>query len=291
MAYRNHEAKILHDREYRAKKKEFQVPKILMDIKGKFTEKELQALSKGAGVGKVEPLKVNIDFHGDEVRFGFFTDPHMGSIYYRPEFMDSFIQRCEEGKADFVVCGGDVTHGMDPSKYNLLYELSEIGYSAQKDYSISQLQRIAVPLYMVDGNHDRWYESLGAHIVEDICKEVPGSKYLGRDEGDIEIGGVRIKVWHGEDGNSYATSYRIQKLIESLTGGEKPNVLLCGHTHKQGYFFERNIHAVSGGALSMQSRWMRSKRLACHSGYHFITMKINEGGVGEFTVTWKPFYV
>lgn len=233
MAYKNHDDKIAWDRAYRLKKKQRQVPQILFDIHKKFSEKELRALSKGVGVGRVDPLKVNIDFHGDVIRFGFFTDPHMGSIYYHPEFMDSFVQRCEEGKADFVVCGGDVTHGMDPSKYNLLYELTEIGYAAQKDYAISQLRRIPFPLYMVDGNHDRWYEALGAHIVEDICKEVPGSKYLGRDEGDIEIRGIKIKVWHGEDGNSYATSYRIQKLIESLTGGEKPNVLLCGHRSEE----------------------------------------------------------
>ena len=291
MPLKDHDKKVAWDRAYRLRKKQQHVPQILFDINQKFSEKELRALSKSTGVGQVSPLKVNIDFHGDEIRFGFFTDPHMGSIYYREEFMDSFIRRCEEGKADFVVCGGDVTHGMDPSKYNLLYELTHIGYAAQKDYAIQQLKRIPFPIYTIDGNHDRWYESLGAHIVEDICKEIPGAKYLGRDEGDIEIAGITIKTWHGEDGNSYATSYRIQKLIESLTGGEKPNVLLCGHTHKQGYFFERNIHAVTGGALSTQSRWMRSKRLACHSGYHFITMRVNDGGVGEFTVTWKPFYV
>jgi predicted phosphodiesterase len=290
MPYKNKQDKILANRAYRARRKEEVKNPVLVDMGKKFNDKELRAILKGDGINKSAPLKVNIDFHGEEIRFGFFTDPHMGSIYYHEKFLDSFIERCEEGGANFVVCAGDLTHGMDPTKYNLLYELTEIGYAAQKDYAINQLRKIPFPVYTIDGNHDRWFERMGARIVEDVCKEVPGAKFLGRDEGDIEIAGITIKVWHGEDGSSYATSYRIQKLIESLTGGEKPNVLLCGHTHKQGYFFERNIHAVTGGALSTQSRWMRSKRLACHSGYFFVIMRVNEGGIGEFSVTFKPFY-
>jgi predicted phosphodiesterase len=282
--------KILRDRNRRARLKETQVPIAVQNIAKQFNQKEIEAIAKSTGIGQVNPLKVKIDFQGEEIRFGFFTDPHMGSIYYREEFLDSFIRRCEEGRADFVVCAGDLTNGMDPRKYNLLYESTHIGFAAQKDYAVEQLKRIPFPVYAVDGNHDRWYEAMGAHIVDDICKEVPGSKYIGRDEGIIQIGDISIMVFHGEDGSSYATSYRVQKLIESFTGGEKPNVLLCGHTHKQGYNFERNIHAVSGGALSTQSRWMRSKKLPCHSGYHFITMRVNEGGVGEFTPTFKPFY-
>jgi predicted phosphodiesterase len=264
--------------------------KLLDGIGKQFNAQELRAISRGEGMGRVTPLKVNIDFHGEEVRFGFFTDPHMGSIYYHESFMESAIAKWKEEKVDFVVCGGDVTHGMDARKYNLLYELTHVGYASQQVYAVEQLKRIPFPIYLIDGNHDRWFESVGGCIVEDICRQVPGATYLGRDEGKIKIGKAEIMVWHGEDGSSYATSYRIQKLIESLTGGEKPNVLLCGHTHKQGYFFERNIHAVSGGALSIQSRWMRSKRLACHSGYHTVRMTVNNGGVGEFTVTWKPFY-
>jgi predicted phosphodiesterase len=127
--------------------------------------------------------------------------------------------------------------------------------------------------------------------VGDICDTVPNAEYIGRDEGDIEVGGIVIRVFHGEDGSSYAVSYRLQKLIESFTGGTKPNVLLVGHAHKQGYFFDRHIHTVSGGAMCTQSRWMRSKRMANHSGYHFITIKVDDAGVQEFQVTFRPFYV
>jgi predicted phosphodiesterase len=265
----------------------------LEGIHGKYTAEELAAISKGKGLGSfsVTPPKVKIGHSGEEIRFGYFTDAHMSSIYYHEEFLDDFIQTCKKRKAQFCIFGGDLTHGMDPRKYNLIYELRDIGYAAQKAYAEEQLSKIPFHTYLISGNHDRWYEAMGANIVEDVCESVPNMEYIGRDEGDIEISGVLIRVFHGEDGSSYATSYRVQKLIESFTGGEKPHVLLMGHSHKQGYFFERHIHAVSGGALSTQSRWMRSKRLANHTGYHFITMGVDEEGITEFTVTFRPFYV
>jgi predicted phosphodiesterase len=274
----------------RKKKRE---ARYLEGIYDKYTHDELKAISKGKGVYEftVTPPKVNIDHTGEEIRFGFFTDSHMGSIYYHEAFLDDFIKTCKEKKAQFCVAAGDITHGMDSRKYNLLYELKHIGYAAQKEYAEEQLSKIPFRTYLVSGNHDRWYESVGANIVKDICEMVPKTEYIGRDEGDIEVEGISIRVFHGEDFSSYATSYRAQKLIESFTGGTKPNVLLLGHAHKQGYFFERNIHAVSGGALSTQSKWMRSKRMANHAGYHFITMRVDDEGVAEFTLTFRPFYV
>jgi predicted phosphodiesterase len=284
-----------HRNEWQQKdRKQKRKTRYIGDIHEKYTHEELKALSKGKGLGtfSLSPLKVERALPGDEVRFGFFTDTHMSSIYYQEEFLDDFIAACEERDAQFCIFGGDLTHGMDARKYNLLYELKHIGYAAQKDYAEKELLKIPFHTYLVSGNHDRWYEAMGAHIVQDVCRNVPNAEYIGRDEGDIEIGGIRIRVFHGEDGSSYATSYRVQKLIESFTGGTKPNVLLMGHTHKQGYFFDRHIHAVSGGAMSTQSRWMRSKRMANHSGYHFITIRVDsEGGVGEFNLTFRPFYV
>jgi len=289
--YKNKQDRIANDKRYRKQKKE--LLNQLKGITGRYTPAEIKALSKGQGLDTftLTPPRVRIEHPGDEIRFGFFTDTHMSSIYYHEAFLDDFIRTCKKRKAQFCIFGGDLTHGMDAKKYNLLYELKDIGYAAQKEYAEQQLLKIPFHTYLVSGNHDRWYESIGAHIVEDICHDVPNAEYIGRDEGDIEIGGILIRVFHGEDGSSYAVSYRIQKLIESFTGGTKPHVLLMGHTHKQGYFFERNIHAVSGGAMSTQSRWMRSKRMANHSGYHFITMTVDEEGVHEFTLTWTPFYV
>ena len=91
--------------------------------------------------------------------------------------------------------------------------------------------------------------------------------------------------------NSYALSYRPQKLIESLTGGEKPNILICGHVHKALYLFERHVHCVSAACTQKQTKWMRGKKLAAHTGFQLAECEINKNGVAWFMSRFYPAYI
>jgi len=148
------------------------------------------------------------------------------------------------------------------------------------------------PIYAIDGNHDRWFiKSNGAMIVKDIATALPNFNFLGHDEGDISLKGMAtLKLWHGEDGNSYALSYRVQKIIESFTGGEKPSLMLCGHTHKYVKLFERNVHAISVGCIEAQTSWMRGKKIAAHVGFSIFDVWVNKSGISKIRETWYPFY-
>jgi hypothetical protein len=127
-------------------------------------------------------------------------------------------------------------------------------------------------------------------IVKDIAERLPDAEFLGHDEGDINLSGNTVlKLWHGEDGNSYAVSYRIQKVVESFSGGEKPHAMFLGHTHKSTYLFERNIHCYSMGSIEQQSNWMRSKRIAAHTGFWIIDFWVNAQGVRS-RGCFYPFY-
>jgi predicted phosphodiesterase len=265
--------------------------KVLQELKEKYSDGELRSILKGHGIGEKDRPAVAVNFGGKTVKFWFATDLHIGSEVYQEAFLDSVIEEAAGFGAEFGVIAGDVTEGLS-TRPGHVYELTHIGYAAQLKYAVEQLGKWQGKLYCIDGNHDRWYlKSNGAIIVEDICRQLPDAVFLGHDEGDIDVNGIKLRLFHGEDSSSYATSYRIQKLVESYTGGDKPNVLLVGHTHKQGYFFERHIHCVSGGALSTQSRWMRSKRMANHAGFWLIEMTVNGGDVSRFKVEWFPFYV
>lgn len=264
--------------------------KVLSEIKEKYSDGELRSILKGRGFGEHARPVVRIDFGGESVKFWFATDFHIGSEVYQEAFLDSLLKEAKDFGAKFGVIAGDITEGLS-TRPGHIYELTHIGYAAQLRYAVDQLGKWKGKLYCIDGNHDRWYlKSNGAIIVEDICRQLPDAEFLGHDEGDINVNGIKLRLFHGEDSSSYATSYRIQKLVESYTGGDKPNVLLVGHTHKQGYFFERHIHCVSGGALSTQSRWMRSKRMANHAGFWLIEMAVKDGDVSRFKCEWLPFY-
>lgn len=263
---------------------------LLKDIKEKYSEGELRSILRGHGLARRDATTASFTFTGQAVRFWFATDLHMGSETYRPEFLEAVLAEAKAFKAQFGVIAGDVTEGLS-TRPGHVYELTHIGYASQLAYAVEQLSKWKGKLYCISGNHDAWFKkSNGAEIVEDICKQLPDAEYLGYGEGNKTINGIQIRLWHGEDASSYATSYRIQKIVESLTGGDKPNILLCGHSHKQAYLFERHIHCVSGGALCKQSSYMRMKRLANHAGFWMIEFSVGNGGVSKFSPTWYPFY-
>ena len=263
---------------------------VLSAISEKYSPDELKQLATGTKTSTM--TAPDVSFAGKRVKILALTDTHIGSSYTHPGYIAAAIQEGMTQGCDMMVHAGDVTEGMS-GRDGHVYELSHIGYKAQRAAAIESLKLWPGPLYAISGNHDLWYMSkgdAGSDIVEDICAGLPSATYLGMHEGDIKINGITIRLWHGEDTGSYATSYRLQKLIESFTGGEKPNVLLAGHTHKAGYFYERNIHAVTLGSIQKQSAWMRRKRLPAHCGFWVLDMVIGENEVKSFTPTFYPFY-
>jgi len=265
---------------------------VLSEIEAKFSDKELRAIAKGGriipGMSKV-PI---IDFNGEHIKIGAITDTHIGSKYFNRQRLEQAFDEFDKAEVNFIVHAGDVTEGMS-NRPGHIYELDQLGYDAQKEYAIECFSNWEqTPMYMIDGNHDRWFiKSSGAMIVKDICDALPNADFLGHDEGDISLAGVdTLKLWHGEDGSSYALSYRLQKILESMSGGEKPGAMICGHTHKFVHIFERNVHTYSAGSIQTQTKWMRGKRMAAHVGFTIIDLWVNESGIARSGVQWYPFY-
>jgi len=282
---------------YLRKAKEFGITtvdkgKIISQIIQNYTDKELEAIAKG---GRIVPgySKVPIvSFEGERIRIGAMTDTHLGHIKMPPERIYQAFDEFKKAKVDFITHSGDVTEGMS-NRPGQIYELTHLGYDLQKALAIEVFgQWTDTPIYAIDGNHDRWFlKSNGAKIVKDIAESLPNFNFIGHDEGDISLKGKAIlKLWHGEDGNSYALSYRLQKIMESLTGGEKPNAMIAGHVHKYVEIFERHVHCTSVGSMQSQTAWMRGKRIAAHTGFGIIDYWVNNSGICQKTSTWKPFY-
>ena len=264
----------------------------LDQIASRFSDQELQAIAKGGrlipGAGEV-PI---VSFGGKHIRIGCITDTHIGHKRSPRARIEQAFEEFRKSKVDFITHSGDVTEGMS-HRPGQVYELDCIGYDAQKREAVDIFsQWTDTDIYAVDGNHDRWYlKSNGALIVKDIAVEVPNFYFIGHDEGDISLDGrATLKLWHGEDGSSYALSYRLQKIIESLSGGEKPNILVAGHVHKYANIFERNVYCVSAGCLQSQTSWMRGKRLSAHVGFCIIDACVCDTGVSKFGVEFFPFY-
>jgi predicted phosphodiesterase len=261
---------------------------LLMKLKSRYTTNELKAIAKG----KQPELRqeTTFDFTGEDIVFGAITDTHIGSKYFNPAYLSTAIQVCKDNNCQFITHSGDVVEGMS-GRDGHIYELTEIGYKAQRAKAIELMSEWEGKWYMIAGNHSLWFNqkaNMGANIVEDICAALPDAEYLGDHEGDILLNGVNIRLWHGIDGSSSTHSYRIQQVLASLDVHEIPHVLIAGHTHKNGFFYDRGCYALTAGSLQDQSGFMRYKRLPAHVGFYIIRMKIRGGQVVTFSPTFYP---
>lgn len=100
-----------------------------------------------------------------------------------------------------------------------------------------------------------------------------------------------LRLFHPGGGTAYAISYAPQKIVESYQGREKPNILLVGHYHKQGFFQTRNVYTILCGTCSDQSIFMRKNKNTAEVGGWLIKIQFGEDGeITRFVPEWFGFY-
>lgn len=262
-------------------------------------EKEIQKLLKAIkspdvteNTGKEHPIKLS----NTHTKFGFISDTHFGHKCYQPRIMDSAARYFKKEGVDFVIHGGDILEGHS-GREGQIYELEKIGASEQLKYGIEELQKLkGIPLYFITASqsHDGWFSSkgnMGFEVGPEIEKLVKNSHFLGYDEADLNINDrLKIKVVHPGGGTAYAISYGPQKIANSLSGGQKPNIMLIGHWHKMMYMMYRNIHIYQLGTLEAQTIFMKKMGTPAMLGYGVLDVYYNRKGVDRIKQEIIPFY-
>jgi hypothetical protein len=247
---------------------------------------------------KYEPERVN--FPERHVRFLAFGDCHMGHKEYRPDVMEKMAKDAKRSHCDFAVNCGDTIEGMS-GREGHIYELEKIGATEQINYFIEQFNKFekGFKVYSIEASqsHGGWYGSrgnMGLDIGKTLEEKSENYKFIGYDEQDLILeNGLKIRLKHPGGGTAYAISYHMQKYIESLSGGQKPNLLFQGHYHKSEYVFYRNIHGYDVGCLMNQSIFMKKKNTPAHIGYWIVDVKLNRSKskiVERVTNTFVPFF-
>lgn len=232
-----------------------------------------------------------------KVKIGIISDTQIGSDKFDEELFKRAAGTFYKEKVKAVYHPGDILEGMSGREGNV-YELSQIGFSQQMGYAEKLWKRYLKGLqtYGIIGNHDEWYKKKnngGVNVGEELEKRLGKENftYLGEDEADIKLGPRTImRLFHPNDGTAYAISYKMQKLIESLESGRKPNILVEGHYHKALYMFHRNVHGIEAGTLCGQTGWMRGKKIPAHKGFWILDMDISDSGISRFQPTFYPAY-
>ena len=272
-----------------ARKKKSELEKILE--KEDITEQEAITALKSFGRKPKSAKKLGIS--GKHFKYGYFSDPHIGHEAFREDLFDKANKLYRKEKVDFILDMGDTLEGMS-GRDGHIYELTHVGFSQQIKYATGLLNQLRAPIFGIDGNHDGWYKNKGNGgiiVGEELEQRVKLYTHLGEGEGDLQVNPhVKIKLFHPNDGSAYAASYKLQKLIESFSGGEKPEIVHSGHYHKALYTFIRNVHGFESGTLSGQSRFMRGKKLAAHMGFGIVDVFYNKNGVDRLIHTFVPCY-
>jgi UDP-2,3-diacylglucosamine pyrophosphatase LpxH/DNA-binding CsgD family transcriptional regulator len=214
------------------------------------------------------------------IRFGLMGDTQINSKYTQITYLHKFYDICQSEGIDTVYMTGDIDDG-EKMRPGHEYEL----YNHGADNHIEEIVRVypkrdGIKTYFITGNHDAAYVKLcGLDIGHKIAEKRSDMIYLGYMSSLVSITpNCTLELRHPIDGTAYAISYKIQKMIEAMSGGEKPNILAVGHYHKAEYLFYRNVHAIQTGCFQAQSNWMKGKQISAHMGGWIIEVHVDEEG-------------
>ena len=183
---------------------------------------------------------------GQRQTVGVISDLHLGSKYCLRAQLADFVRHCYERGAREILCPGDVLDGM---YRHGIWEVSHSGLAAQARDLLEVLPRLPGLSYRcITGNHDETFEEAGGFGVgpylERLFRENGRTDlhFYGRRSAFLRVGGAVFHLWHPRGSASYAKSYKLQKVIEKYSSGEKPHVLLVGHFHQFCHVYERGVH-------------------------------------------------
>lgn len=208
-----------------------------------------------------KPLKSNdvykIPNNLERLRLLLISDTHICSKYERLDILNYLYDKADKKQVNYILHSGDLTDGLS-NRQQQLYELKEISYDGQRDYTIEKYPKSNIPTYLIAGNHDLWWvKQCGTDIVKDICKNRDDLIYLGSDCEDLQIGKLKIRLYHGK-GGGYAKSYKLQKYLDAIPIEERPHILQTGHIHQAFYMKQDNTHCFQTSCLQDLTPFERS---------------------------------
>ena len=213
------------------------------------------------------------------IRIGLMSDTHIGSKYQDLSVLEDIFKRFKKEKVEAIYIAGDITEG-----YNMRpghsFECSLHGADEQIKGVVDNIPSNKKQIYFITGDHDHsHFKRQGIDVGIHIDERRKDMHYLGMFNATIKLAkNTSLMLVHPAKGTAYAISYHPQKMVESFSGGEKPNILAIGHYHKIENLFYRNIHVYQTGCIQSQTGWMKRMNLSAHKGAWIVDLFLKENG-------------
>ena len=209
------------------------------------------------------------------------SDSHLGSKNEQLTFLHFLYDEAEKRGIKNIYHCGDLSEGFKKSRDDHMYSLHSIGFDDQADYIIRNYpERKNINTFFITGNHDHFHiQNGGANIGKRVAASRKDMTYLGINTAVIQLTpNCKMELFHPQDGSAYALSYSGQKYLDSLSGGDKPNIIFVGHHHKYISMWYRNVWYFEVPSTHLQSDWEKGKRIRNDSGALIITVEVDEQG-------------
>jgi len=248
-----------------------------------------------------EAETIDMSKHGsNQLIIGGIADTHIGSKYERLDVLNSLYDRFADAGVTSVFHGGNWIDG--EARFNKT-DIYCHGLGNQVDNFIQKYpQRKGIKTYIISGDdHEGWYVqreniNIGSYMQDQARKagrdDLLDAGYMERDFTLAQSkGAATLRLIHAGGGSAYAVSYTSQKYVESLQGGEKPQIILVGHYHKFEYGYPREVHTVQLGCCQDQTPFMRKRKLQAMVGGCIIRIGQSDTGIiTSFSIDWMPYY-
>ena len=244
----------------------------LQGVKFAKPDKLLEELlnEKGLSLDQVKELLsprqeqiATLNTNGSTFSVGICGDTHLGDKACAIDELHDLYRRYDEAGVVGVLHAGDIVAGNDVYKgqYN---DLRVFGFTDQLQYAVDNYPILSngAKTYAISGNHDLSFKvGNGAHFLSALVQKRPDIVNCGDYDGRVDINGIRFALHHGDGGGAYAESYKLQKAVELLSPGDKPQVYVLGHYHTALYMFRRNIHCLTPGCTQWSNDFSIRKSL------------------------------
>ena len=231
----------------------------------------------------VEPPKMTYQLNsgtGKVTKLFMISDTHLASKWDNVPILEQIYEEAYKKGVNTILHAGDISEGYYRNRPNHVHELRAIGATDQAEYIINKYpKQDGIKTYYILGNHDHTHiKNGGTDIGKIISNERKDMACLGWDIADLVINKTKIRLYHPSGGPSYALSYKPQKYIEGIPGGEKPHMLGIGHYHGAIYMLHRNVHSYMIPGLQSPTPYVITKGLGGILGYWDIEFESDKDG-------------
>ena len=242
-----------------------------------------------------KPIKENdiyqVPINSQTLKLCLISDTHLCSKYDRVDILNYIYEKAYERGIKHILHSGDFTDGRSHRPEHI-YELKELSYDGQVDYCVDKYPKVeGITTYAIQGNHDNWwYKSNGSEILKSIAKQRDDIVYLGTDYADIKIGKIKIRLFHGSGGISYAKSYKIQKYLDGISQDEMPQILQTGHIHQSFYMKNDKTHCFQTSCLEDLTPYAKSLGFSSDKSCWWLDIESdNKGNIYNMNMELESF--